>query len=90
MVSVVDLVGYSASVLVALTFYMKEMAPLRMVALCSNVCFLAYGLSLHLGPVALLHATLIPINVVRLIQALACDEQGARIRGAFMLHRSKI
>jgi hypothetical protein len=41
MISVVDLLGYSASALVALTFYMKEMAPLRMVALCSNVCFLA-------------------------------------------------
>jgi len=90
MASVVDLLGYAASALVVLTFYMSEMAPLRMVALCSNVCFLGYGLSLHLGPVVLLHATLIPINVVRLVQALSNDGRGMRSHGAFTFHRGKI
>lgn len=86
---VVDVLGYLASALVVLTFYMKEMAPLRIVALCSNVCFLGYGLALHLGPVLLLHAILIPINVVRLLQALPTDERRARCRGASSLQRSK-
>lgn len=66
----IDLLGYAASALVVLTFYMKEMIPLRVAALCSNVCFLAYGSSLHLGPVIVLHTMLIPINVWRLIQAV--------------------
>jgi hypothetical protein len=66
----IDLLGYAASALVVLTFYMKDMIPLRVAALCSNVCFLAYGGSLHLGPVIVLHVMLIPINVWRLIQAV--------------------
>jgi hypothetical protein len=67
----VDVMGYAASALVFLTFYMKDMIPLRAAALCSNVCFLAYGLSLKLGPVVALHAALIPINLWRLSEALA-------------------
>jgi hypothetical protein len=35
----VDLAGYIASSLVFLTFYMRGMIPLRLVALCSNVAF---------------------------------------------------
>jgi hypothetical protein len=68
----IDVLGYAASALVFLTFYMKEMIPLRAAALCSNLCFLAYGISLKLGPVVALHAALIPINLLRLSQSLAC------------------
>ena len=70
----IDVLGYAASAFVVLTFYMKEMIPLRAIALCSNVCFLAYGLSLTLGPVVVLHAALIPINLWRLSQALGCKQ----------------
>jgi hypothetical protein len=79
----IDLLGYTASALVVLTFYMKEMIPLRMVALCSNVCFLAYGGSLHLGPVIVLHTMLIPINVWRLIQAVQNGQEFPSISGLF-------
>jgi hypothetical protein len=71
---VIDVLGYAASALVFLTFYMKEMVPLRAAALCSNVCFLAYGLSLKLGPVVALHAALIPINLWRLAELLCANE----------------
>jgi CRP/FNR family transcriptional regulator, cyclic AMP receptor protein len=71
----IDVLGYAASAFVVLTFYMKEMVALRTAALCSNVCFLAYGLSLKLGPVVVLHAALIPINLWRLWQVLSCGEQ---------------
>jgi len=69
-VRAVDGVGYIASFLVLLTFYMKEMMPLRAAALCSNVAFLIYGGLLHLTPIVLLHGALIPINVCRLVSAL--------------------
>jgi hypothetical protein len=39
----VDAVGYLASVLVFAAFCMKEMIPLRVVAICSNIAFLTYG-----------------------------------------------
>ncbi|MCA6124990.1 hypothetical protein J6500_24295 [Bradyrhizobium sp. WSM 1704] len=62
--------GYIACALVFLTFYMKGMIQLRLVALCSNVAFLVYAFSLHLAPIAILHSALIPVNVIRLIAAL--------------------
>ncbi|MDQ8727319.1 hypothetical protein [Bradyrhizobium sp. LHD-71] len=64
----VDLVGYLASGLVVLTFYMDDMVSLRVTALFSNVAFLAYGLGLELGPVIFLHGILLPLNIWRLWQ----------------------
>jgi CRP/FNR family cyclic AMP-dependent transcriptional regulator len=63
-----DLVGYLASGLVVLTFYMDNMISLRVAAVFSNIAFLAYGISLELGPVILLHGILLPLNVWRLRQ----------------------
>jgi hypothetical protein len=50
----VDLAGYIASSLVFMTFYMRGMVALRLVALCSNVAFLIYAFSLHLAPIVIL------------------------------------
>src|SRR6516164_1626587 len=66
-----DAIGYLASALVLAAFCMKEMIPLRVVAVCSNVAFLIYGLALGLAPVWLLHAVLLPINCWRLWEGLA-------------------
>ena len=74
----IDVLGYAASALVFLTFYMKDMISLRAAALCSNACFLAYGLSMKLGPVIALHAALIPVNIWRLAQTLADGKQACR------------
>ena len=63
-----DAIGYIASAFVVLTFYMDNMISLRVTAIMSNVAFLAYGISLDLGPVVVLHGTLIPLNVWRLRQ----------------------
>ena len=60
--------GYVASALVLAAFCMKEMVPLRIVALCSNLAFIAYGLGLGLTPIWLLHAVLLPMNVWRLCE----------------------
>ncbi|HEY0911219.1 MAG TPA: hypothetical protein VGD75_13400 [Bradyrhizobium sp.] len=65
----VDLAGYVASTLVFLTFYMRGMVPLRLIALCSNVAFLLYAGSLHLAPILMLHSALIPVNAFRLLAA---------------------
>ncbi len=65
-----DLVGFLASALVLAAFFARDMVPLRVLALCSNVAFLAYGLRLGLAPVWLLHALLLPVNCCRLVQAM--------------------
>src|SRR5215813_13776887 len=64
----VEVAGYVASTLVFLTFYMKTMIPLRIVGILGNLAFMAYGLGDHLYPVLILHAILLPLNCVRLIQ----------------------
>jgi CRP-like cAMP-binding protein len=44
------------------------MIPLRVAALASNVLFMAYGYADHLYPVFFLHAILLPVNALRLVQ----------------------
>jgi hypothetical protein len=73
-----DVAGYMASALVVVTFYMKDMVPLRIAALCSNVAFLIYGIGLGLGPVVVLHGTLIPLNIWRLLAALPAQSETRR------------
>ena len=65
-----DAVGFLASAIVVAAFCMKDIVVLRAVALASNVAFLAYGLGLHLAPVWMLHAVLLPVNCGRLWQAV--------------------
>jgi CRP-like cAMP-binding protein len=57
------------------SFFMRTMIPLRLVALASNVAFIAYGLlGLHYGvfgrvyPILVLHSCLLPLNVLRVTQ----------------------
>jgi hypothetical protein len=64
-----DLFGYLASFLVFATFYMKRMTRLRVVAIASNVAFIAYAWVNGLMPILVLHAALLPLNVWRLIES---------------------
>lgn len=66
--SLVDVLGYAASAAVLATFCMSTMIPLRILALLSNVLFMAYGYVDHLYPVLALHAILFPVNSLRLVQ----------------------
>jgi hypothetical protein len=68
---VCDAAGYLASGLVVAAFCMKDIVPLRAVALTSNIAFLVYGLGLGLVPVWLLHAILLPVNSWRLWQGIS-------------------
>ena len=67
--------GWLSAVLVFSSFFMKTMIPLRMVAVCSNIAFITYALlGLKYGvfgrvyPILVLHASLLPLNLVRLRQ----------------------
>jgi hypothetical protein len=64
-----DCAGYVAGGLVLAAFSMKDMVPLRLVALCSNLAFITYGCALGLTPIWLLHALLLPVNGCRLVEA---------------------
>jgi CRP/FNR family transcriptional regulator, cyclic AMP receptor protein len=63
-----DFLGYAASATVLATFCMSTMIPLRVLALVSNVLFMAYGFVDHVYPVFILHALLFPVNALRLME----------------------
>ena len=62
----VDALGYLAAGIVFLTFCMKTMLTLRVIAIVSNVAFIAYALAAGLTPILVLHGALLPMNVMRL------------------------
>lgn len=64
----IDIVGWVASAAVLATFCMNTMMPLRILAIISNVLFCTFGAIAHIFPVLILHAILLPVNVVRLVQ----------------------
>jgi len=66
-----ELLGYAAAGLVLATFSARSITALRLLAIASNVLFIAYAAGAHLLPVLILHALLVPINLLRLRQALA-------------------
>lgn len=63
-----EVIGYVGGVLVFSTFYLKTMIPLRLVAISSNVVYIAYSAMAGLEPILLLHALLLPLNIWRLIE----------------------
>ncbi len=64
----IELAGYLASALVAASFYMKTIIPLRLFAITSNIAFITYGIGAGLYPVIILHTFLFPLNILRLMQ----------------------
>jgi len=71
----VDALGYLAASLVLATFCAKEMVPLRALAIASNIAFVAYAFFAGLGPILLLHSLMLPMNILRLREALEARNQ---------------
>jgi hypothetical protein len=69
--SSIDLLGYAAAGLVLATFCARSLTALRALAMTSNVLFIAYAACAALPPVLVLHALLLPLNALRLRQAMA-------------------
>lgn len=72
-----ELLGYTAAVLVLGTFSATSIITLRALAIASNVLFIAYAFSAQLPPVLLLHALLLPLNLLRLGQLVASRQPPA-------------
>lgn len=74
-----DLLGWVAAAATLATFYCQGMVRLRSLALVSNVCFIGFALSQAIWPVLVLHLLLLPLNVVRLLQARRASHAAATI-----------
>lgn len=71
-----ETLGWIAAGLTVAAFLCARPAALRLRALSANVAFIAYGASAGLWPVLGLHAVLLPINLMRLLQAWAYAPAG--------------
>lgn len=68
--STADVMGYTAAVLVFITFWMKTMVPLRALGIGSNLFFIVYGYLAGAYPPLFLHIFLLPLNLMRLREML--------------------
>lgn len=62
----VEILGYFGAVLTLSVYSMKRMIPLRIVGICANCVFIAYGFFGAVYPQMLVHSLLLPINAYRL------------------------
>ena len=63
---VLELVGYAASVLVAVSLMMTSIIKLRVINLIGAICFVIYGTLISAYPVALVNFVIVIINIVNL------------------------
>ncbi len=68
--SIFELLGYVGGIFSIATYSMKTMIPLRMMAIASNVIFIAYSAIDLVYPVLILHVVLLPLNAYRLRQMM--------------------
>ena len=68
-----QIMAWTAAVLVFASFFMKTIVPLRSVAIVSNVVFIGYallgfqhGIFDKVLPILVLHLALLPLNIIRL------------------------
>lgn len=74
-----EFLGYLASVLVFITFYMKTLVALRCVAIASNGVFISYAYYEGLLPILILHGLLLPTNLYRMSQIRRLVSDSARL-----------
>jgi len=66
----IEVIGYAGTVSTVLTYSMKHMLSLRIMALISTTCFLGYAAYIQSIPLMLTEAILAPINLYRLLELL--------------------
>ncbi|MEM7496693.1 MAG: cyclic nucleotide-binding domain-containing protein [Pseudomonadota bacterium] len=66
----VDAIGWMAALFTLLTFCMRTMLPLRILAIASNLCFIAFATTLGLWQIVVLHGALLPLNLAQLVRLL--------------------
>jgi GNAT superfamily N-acetyltransferase len=69
-----NLFGYAASALIAVSLMMSSILRLRLINLAGAASFAVYGLLIHAYPVAFLNSTIVLVNVYHLTRMLRTKE----------------
>lgn len=67
--------GWLAAGLTLISFFQKRMIPLRLAAIAANVTFIVYAMLIGAWHVMALHATLLPFNILRLVEMQRLTEK---------------
>jgi hypothetical protein len=78
--TVVDGIGYFAASLVLGTFCAKTIVPLRSLVIGNNAAFITYAACAGLWPILMLRMIMLPLNLLRLREALGECEALALVR----------
>jgi hypothetical protein len=96
---VLEIVGYVASVLVAISLMMSSILKLRLINLVGSLAFTVYGVLIHAYPVAVVNGLIVLINLYYLRQMLGSREffkllrvrpDSAYLRAFLDFHRADI
>jgi hypothetical protein len=72
----IDAIGHLATVVVVISFLMKDIRKLRLLSMTGSAIFLIYGFILMLWPVIIINVRLILVNLRALIYLkMGIDEQ---------------
>ena len=69
-----EIIGYAASVLVAVSLLMTSLLRLRLINLAGALCFVVYGLFIGAYPIAIVNLIIIGINLYYLFQIYSTKE----------------
>jgi CRP/FNR family cyclic AMP-dependent transcriptional regulator len=69
--SLIEAIGWLAALLTLATYSMKTMVPLRLTAVGSSLCFIAFGWFSEIPQMYVLHLLLLPFNLFRLAEIFA-------------------
>lgn len=62
-INFIELLGYFASIMVAISFLMKSINKLRLVNILGATCFVIYSVLIKAWPVALINSFIVCINI---------------------------
>jgi hypothetical protein len=67
---ILELFGYAASALIAISLMMSSILRLRIINLAGAAAFATYGLLIHAYPVVVLNSCIVLVNVFYLVRML--------------------
>ena len=69
-----EIIGYAASILVAVSLLMRSVLKLRIINLVGAICFTLYGLLIGAYPIAIVNVIIVGINLYYLYQIFTAKE----------------
>lgn len=70
----IEILGYVATIIVAISFLMKDVLKLRCVNSIGCLCFVLYGVLIGAIPVALLNGLIVAINAYYILSGLRAKQ----------------